>query len=60
VELTAAAVLVTGSLAAAGAGELWFLRWLTVTPIIPWIINRPVARRHFFTPASAEEPAPVR
>ena len=57
VELTAAAVLVAGSLAAASAGELWFLRWLTITPIIPWIVNRPLARRYFFTPASADEPA---
>ena len=57
VELTAAAVLVAGSLAAASAGELWFLRWLSITPIIPWIVNRPLARRYFFTPASADEPA---
>jgi hypothetical protein len=57
VELTAAVVLVAGSLTAAAAGEPWFLRWLTMTPIIPWIVNRPLARRHFFTPASADGPA---
>ena len=56
VDLTSALVLVAGSLGAASAGESWFLRWLTLTPVIPWIVNRPLARRCFFTPASADAP----
>ncbi len=51
VELTAAAVLVAGGLVAATCGETWFLRWLLVSPVVPWLINRPLARRYYFKPA---------
>ncbi|MDR2675671.1 MAG: hypothetical protein LBC18_12655 [Opitutaceae bacterium] len=46
VDLTGAAVLVGGGIAAAAlGGETWFLRWLLVTPAIPWLLNRPMARK---------------
>lgn len=51
VELAAAAVLVAGGLTTAACGEPWFLRWLLVSPAIPWVINRPLARRYMFRPA---------
>jgi O-antigen/teichoic acid export membrane protein len=51
VELTAAAVLIAGGLTSAICGESWFLRWLVVSPLVPWVINRPLARRHLFRPA---------
>ncbi len=54
VELTTAGVLVAGGLAAAGLGETWFLRWLTFTPVLPWIVTRPLARHFFFKPGSAD------
>lgn len=44
-ELTAAAVYVAGSLAAAVAGTGTFQVWLVATPLIPWLVNRPLARR---------------
>jgi len=51
VELTAAAVLIGGGLAAAAGGEAWFLRWLLASPAVPWLVNRPLARRYYFRPA---------
>jgi hypothetical protein len=46
VDLTGAAVLVVGGIAAAAlGGETWFLRWLLVTPALPWLFNRPMARK---------------
>ncbi|HUJ42884.1 MAG TPA: hypothetical protein VLW52_04670 [Opitutaceae bacterium] len=51
VELTAAVVLIGGGLATAACGEAWFLRWLLVSPVVPWLVNRPLARRHYFRPA---------
>jgi len=45
VELTAAAAYGLGCLAAAWAGPEWFQRWLVLTPLVPWLINRPLARR---------------
>jgi hypothetical protein len=51
VELTAAVVLVAGGLTTAAFGESWFLRWLLVSPIVPWVVNRPLARRYLFRPA---------
>lgn len=45
VELTAAAAYAAGCLASALAGPEWFQRWLVLTPLLPWLINRPLARR---------------
>lgn len=45
-DLSGAAVLVAGSLVAALAGgETWFWRWLLLSPIVPWLLNRTLARR---------------
>jgi O-antigen/teichoic acid export membrane protein len=45
-DLSGAAVLVGGSLVAALAGgETWFWRWLLIAPIVPWLLNRTLARR---------------
>ncbi len=60
VELTAAAVLIAGALATAAVGELWFQRWLLFSPVVPWLVNRPFARRYFFRPAAGPAPAPGR
>ncbi len=47
VDLTAAAILILGGLGAAFlGGETWFIRWLLVTPLLPWLFNRPLARRY--------------
>jgi hypothetical protein len=47
VEFTSAAILVIGCVASASCGESWFLRWLLLSPVVPWLINRPLARRSF-------------
>jgi hypothetical protein len=44
VDLLGAAALVTGSLLSALAGREWFVRWLIISPLVPWVINRPLAR----------------
>jgi O-antigen/teichoic acid export membrane protein len=45
VDLSAALVLILGGLGTAFfAGEKWFLHWLLLTPLVPWILNRPLAR----------------
>jgi O-antigen/teichoic acid export membrane protein len=48
VELTGAGLLIGASLVAAAVGEKVFLGWLLVSPVVPWLINRPLARRFFF------------
>jgi len=48
-DLSGAALLVGGGvLAAALGGEAWFLRWLLVTPLVPWVVNRTLARQSTF------------
>jgi hypothetical protein len=59
VDLTAAGVLVAGGVVAAILGEGPFRDWLIATPLIPWLVNRPLARRHFFMPAADPGPAPA-
>lgn len=45
VDLGLAVVLITGGLLAASlGGEDWFIRWLLITPLIPWLLARPLAR----------------
>lgn len=46
VDLTTAGVLAGGCLVAALAGETWFERWLCLTPLVPWVITRPLARHY--------------
>lgn len=60
VELTTAAVLAGGCLLAARAGSEWFARWLLVTPFVPWLLTRALARRFFFPPDAAATPGPAR
>lgn len=59
-ELSAAVVLVLGSTGAAWAGQEWWSRWCLLSPLIPWVVNRPIARRHFFRPGQGAGPAPGR
>ena len=47
-DLGGAACLVIGSVAAAAAGMEWFKRWLVVAPVVPWLVNRSLARRALF------------
>lgn len=51
VELTAAAVYVAGSVLSAIAGPDWFRHWLLLTPVVPWLVNRPLAHRRAGTTA---------
>lgn len=60
VELTTAAVLIVGCVAAAAAGAEWMSRWLVATPLVPWVLTRPLARRYFFRPGGGEASAPAR
>jgi hypothetical protein len=59
-DLTAAVVLVAGGVVAAGLGENVFRGWLIATPVVPWLVNRPLARRYYFKPAANPAPAPAR
>lgn len=43
-DLAGAAALITGSVLAAAAGQAWFVRWLLLTPLLPWLVNRSIAR----------------
>ena len=44
-DLTGAACLMTGSVLSAVAGLAWFKGWLILAPVVPWLVNRPLARR---------------
>lgn len=49
VDLSGAVVLVAGGvIAACAGGETWFWRWLLVTPVVPWLLQRTLARRALF------------
>jgi hypothetical protein len=61
VDLTHAALLAGGSLiAAAAGGQLWFERWLLVTPLVPWLVTRPMARHYVLRPGADPAPATAR
>lgn len=48
-DLSGAAVLVGGSvIAALAGGETWFWRWLMFSPVVPWVLQRTLARRALF------------
>lgn len=59
VDATTALLLAGGGLAAALVGEHWFLLWLIVTPIVPWLVSRPLARHYYFKPVAAGALAPA-
>lgn len=58
VDLTTAGILVLGCVVTALAGPKWFSRWLIVTPLVPWLLTRTLARRYFFMPAARPAPTP--
>jgi hypothetical protein len=60
VDLATAAVLVAGCIGAASLGRDWLMRWLMVTPLVSWLLTRPLARRYFLRPAGGPAPAPAR
>lgn len=60
VDLTAAAILIVGCTATAAAGTDWLARWLVVTPLVPWLLSRTLARYHLFKPDADPAPAPAR
>lgn len=60
VEFSSAALLAAGCVIGATLGREWFMRWLIVTPLVPWLVSRPLARRYFFMPDAAPAPAPAR
>jgi hypothetical protein len=60
VDLTSAGILAAGCLAGAVAGQVWLTRWLLVTPLIPWLLTRTLARYYFFKPGAGPTPAPGR
>lgn len=45
VEFSAAALLIVGSVASASLGVEWFFRWMLFAPVVPWVVNRTLARR---------------
>jgi hypothetical protein len=45
VDLAGMAVLIGGSVAAATVGPDWLRTWLTVSPLVPLLVNRTLARR---------------
>jgi O-antigen/teichoic acid export membrane protein len=46
VDLSTALLLIGGGvLGATFGGEIWFLRWLHLCPLIPWLLTRTLARR---------------
>lgn len=47
-DLPAAAVLVAGSLVAASVGPESFRGWLIASPLVPWLVQRSLARRQLF------------
>ncbi|MDO8543007.1 MAG: hypothetical protein Q7S40_21390 [Opitutaceae bacterium] len=44
-DLSGAGCLITGGILSAAAGLTWFKLWLAVSPLVPWLVNRTVARR---------------
>lgn len=44
-ELSGVVVLAGGAVLAALLGWDWFMGWLVLSPLVPWLVNRPLARR---------------
>lgn len=55
-DLITFAVLVAGGAAATAHSLDWFVRWLWLSPLVPWLVTRTLARAYFFRPAG--NPAP--
>jgi hypothetical protein len=54
-----ALILAGGGLASAFIDEHWFMLWLSVTPAVPWIVSRSLARYYYFKPALVATPSPA-
>lgn len=48
VDISTALILGGGGLIAALVGERWFLLWLILSPVIPWLATRQLARHYYF------------
>ena len=48
VDLTAAFLLLLGGVLSAIGGQSIFRQWLMLTPLIPWLVTRPLARHFYF------------
>lgn len=57
VNLVFAASLTLGGIGAAALGRTVFNVWLMMTPALPWLLFRPMARHYFFKPAAGAAPA---
>lgn len=53
VDLTFAGALLAGGLVTAAIGPAAFAGWLLVTPVMPWLLNRSLARRLLFRAESS-------
>ncbi len=60
VDLSTAAVLAGGSALTAASSLEGLKLWLLVTPLVPWLLTRTLARHYLFKPAAPPGPAPVR
>lgn len=58
VDLAFAVVLLTGGLVSAAIGPAAFAGWLLVTPVVPWLLNRSLARRILLQAEPSALPAP--
>ena len=47
-DLSGAACLIAGGFISAWSGLEWLKGWLVVSPVVPWLVNRTVARRALF------------
>ena len=49
-DLGGAVCLILGCIISAGLGLEWFKDWLMISPIVPWLVNRTLARRALLKP----------
>lgn len=56
VDLLTAGVLAAGCLLASFGGVTWLQRWLLMTPAVPWLLTRPLARHYLFKPVAGPTP----
>ncbi len=54
VELITAAVLALGCAGSAALGKTWFSQWLIFTPLVPWVLTRPMALHYLFRVARVD------
>ena len=61
VDLSFFGLMALGSMAAvAWGGDSGLRIWLLATPLLPWALNRPLARSYYFRPDGAGTSAPDR